>query len=126
MFDYVSPIKQIVSEMQMEYENGVLKAVQQYGFHVNKEELTKALLYDREQYDKGYEDGVAGLDILINEFCVPLEVNAICDELNDWDIDEDCESWCGRNCGVINDGTCPSSECYKEWLRMKMGGNHGK
>ena len=58
MFDYESPIKQIVSEMNMEYENGVLKAVQQYGFHVNKEELTKALLYDRGQYEKGYADGL--------------------------------------------------------------------
>ena len=57
MFNYESPITQIVSDMQMEYENGVLKAVQQYGFHVNKEELAKALAYDREQYVKGYEAG---------------------------------------------------------------------
>ena len=58
MFDYESPITQIVSDMQMGYENGVLKAVQSVGFHVNKEELTKALAYDRGQYDKGYEDGL--------------------------------------------------------------------
>ena len=58
MIDYESPITQIVSDMQMGYENGVLKAVQNVGFHVNKEELTKALLYDREQYQKGYVDGL--------------------------------------------------------------------
>ena len=58
MFDYESPITQIVSDMQMGYENGVLKAVQSVGFNVNKKELTKALLYDREQYQKGYEDGL--------------------------------------------------------------------
>lgn len=57
MFDYQSPITQIVSDMQMEYENGVLKAVQNVGFHVDKEELAKALVYDRGQYEKGYEDG---------------------------------------------------------------------
>lgn len=58
MIDYESPITQIVSDMQMGYENGVLKAVQNVGFNVNKEELTKALLYDREQYQKGYVDGL--------------------------------------------------------------------
>jgi hypothetical protein len=58
MIDYESPITQIVGEMQMEYENGVLKAVQNVGFHVDKEELTKALVYDRGQYEKGYKDGL--------------------------------------------------------------------
>lgn len=55
---FESPITQIVSGMTVEYENGVLKAVQRVGFDVNKEELTKALLYDRGQYEKGYEDGL--------------------------------------------------------------------
>ena len=123
MFNYESPIKQIIGEMQIQYENDCLKAVQSVGFHVNKEELAKALVYDRGQYDKGYEDAYSYVDILINEFCVPLEMENICEELHDWGIDEDCESWCGRNCGVINDGTCPSAECYKEWLRMKKGDN---
>ena len=58
MFVYASPITQIMSEMRTEYENGVLRAVQQYGFHVDKEELAKALVYDRGQYEKGYEDGL--------------------------------------------------------------------
>lgn len=58
MFDYESPITQIIGEMQTKYENGVLKAVQGVGFHVNKEELTKALVYDRGQYEKGYKDGL--------------------------------------------------------------------
>lgn len=55
---FESPITQILSEMQTEYENGVLKAVQNVGFHVDKEELEKALAYDRGQYDKGYADGL--------------------------------------------------------------------
>ena len=57
MIDYTSPITQIVSDMQVEYENGVLKAVQRVGFDVDKEELANALAYDRGQYEKGYEDG---------------------------------------------------------------------
>lgn len=59
MFDYRSPITQFCNTMQTEYENGVLKVVQQYGFDVDKEELTKALAYDRGQYDKGYIKAIA-------------------------------------------------------------------
>jgi len=58
MFDFKSPITQIVGEMQMEFENHVLKAVQNVGIHVNREELVKALAYDRGQYEKGYADGL--------------------------------------------------------------------
>lgn len=53
-----SPINAIQSEMRMQYEDGVMKAVQRVGFDVNKEELAKALQYDREQYDKGYADAI--------------------------------------------------------------------
>ena len=63
---YISPITQYETEMKLTYENGVFKAVQRVGFDVNKEELTKALLYDRGQYDKGYKEGYAkALDDLI-------------------------------------------------------------
>lgn len=63
MFNYESPITQILGEMQTEYENHVLKAVQNVGIHVNREELVKALAYDRGQYVKGYKDGYAeGID----------------------------------------------------------------
>ena len=54
---YESPINQILGEMQITYENECLKAVQSVGFDVNKEELTKALMYDRNQYEKGCSDG---------------------------------------------------------------------
>lgn len=54
---YESPIIQMSDEMKIHYENGVYKAVQHFGFDVNKEELLKALQYDREQYTKGYKDG---------------------------------------------------------------------
>lgn len=35
-----------------------MKAVQSVGFDINKEELTKALKYDRNQYEKGYADAI--------------------------------------------------------------------
>lgn len=54
---YESPIKQIVSDWQMTMEENVMKAIQNVGIYVDKEELVKALEYDREQYSKGFHDG---------------------------------------------------------------------
>ena len=55
---YEFPIEIIQTQMQMQMDEGILKAVQGVGIDVNKEELLKALAYDREQYVKGYKDGV--------------------------------------------------------------------
>ncbi len=121
---YESPIKQILGEMHMEMEGECMKVVQQYGFDVDKEELTKALAYDRNQYEKGYAEAEADLDLLISEFLVPLEIENVCEDLSDanWGLDEEDETWCSRNCGVTNDGKCPAMNCYKEWIRMKKEG----
>ena len=54
MFDYKAPIKIIMQEMQAQRENQVYQAVQNIGVDVDKEELLKALSYDRNQYEKGY------------------------------------------------------------------------
>lgn len=40
-----------------EKDSMILKAVQGVGVNVDKEELLKALEYDRQQYQKGYQDG---------------------------------------------------------------------
>jgi tetrahydromethanopterin S-methyltransferase subunit A len=56
---YEGPINMICGELQMHLEGETLKAVQNFGVDVNKEELIKALQYDREQYRKGYKDGYA-------------------------------------------------------------------
>jgi len=56
---YESPIEIIQSQIRTQLEDDVLKAVQRYGINVNKEELIKALRYDRQQYKKGYEDAKA-------------------------------------------------------------------
>ena len=53
---YESPIEINYGEMQTAYENGILKVVWKYDIHCDKEELLKALAYDRDQYRKGYED----------------------------------------------------------------------
>lgn len=54
---YEPPIEIIATQWRTECENGALKAVREYFPLVNKDELIKALQYDRDQYDKGYVDG---------------------------------------------------------------------
>ena len=55
--DYKSPIEAIRHEMEMRFENDVMKAVQQHDIYVDKSELLKALQHDRNQYTKGFQDG---------------------------------------------------------------------
>lgn len=60
---YESPItimrRQLANQINIQLEGKVLKAVMECNIDVNKDELIKALQYDREQYQKGYEDGKA-------------------------------------------------------------------
>ena len=53
---YKSPIESIFEDVQMQYENAVIKAVQKCNIKVDKNELLKALAYDRKQYQKGEWD----------------------------------------------------------------------
>ena len=55
---YKSPIEIIMGQMRTEVDDGIYKAVQSYGVNVDKEELIRALQYDRGQYEKGYADGL--------------------------------------------------------------------
>lgn len=52
---YKSPIEIIYGQMQTNMENNIYEAVQKYGVNVDKEELIRALQYDREQYEAGYK-----------------------------------------------------------------------
>ena len=54
---YESPINIIISKLCTKLESDCVKSVQRYGFDVDKEELAKALNYDRKQYEKGYMYG---------------------------------------------------------------------
>lgn len=54
-----SPIEIIKTDIQTHHEEMVMEAVLSCGINVNKEELIKALQYDRQQYEKGYEDAKA-------------------------------------------------------------------
>lgn len=67
---YYSPVEEgiqkIISEENRKTEEIILSRCFKLGVDVNKEELFKALAYDRQQYQKGYADG-------INEVILQLE-----------------------------------------------------
>lgn len=54
---YESPITQYITDIQTKMEDQLMETLFGLGFDVDKEELMKALKYDREQYQKGYKDG---------------------------------------------------------------------
>lgn len=69
---YESPIKIITGKMVTQFDDEIYSAVQNVGINVDREELLKALEYDRGQYDKGWEEGfhdgyIHGLEIAIIE-----------------------------------------------------------
>lgn len=60
---YESPIEMIQGiineQMKQEEDRCIYEIKQQIGFNIDKDELLKALQYDRDQYNKGYSDGKA-------------------------------------------------------------------
>ncbi len=63
---YESPIEIMCGEMKMQVVDNVVKAVQEQQIHVDREELIKALRYDRDSYENGYVDA-------LNEMIFELE-----------------------------------------------------
>lgn len=57
--EYRAPIQVMSTEMTYhQVDDEILKAVWNVGIDVDKEGLLRALNYDRDQYDKGYEDAM--------------------------------------------------------------------
>lgn len=58
---YKNPInliyKDYQTQMKVDVDKLILEAVQEVGVVVDKDELIKAINYDRQQYEKGYADG---------------------------------------------------------------------
>ena len=59
---YKSPIEKYLANVKMTVDDSIYKAVSQYGIKVDKDELLKALQYDRNQYETGYRDGYKARD----------------------------------------------------------------
>lgn len=59
---YESPIEMTISEIMTDFkqnqEKQICEIIQHMDINVSKEELIKALNYDRQQYEKGYNDAM--------------------------------------------------------------------
>lgn len=73
---YKSPIDIILGEFELKFEDAICKAVRDVGIVVDKDELIKALKYDRDQYDKGYMDALATVEAF-GAMSVILAANAL-------------------------------------------------
>ena len=107
---YKFPIELICGELytqlEREGENMVLNAIRKMGVNIDKEELLKALQYDRKQYKKGYEDAKSDLQkqtkwIPVSENLPEEGVNVlVCDNYGDIKITNgkyitfEKETWC--------------------------------
>lgn len=49
--------KEVSCHCNEELDNIIVEYIHEVGIDVNKDELIKAMQYDRNQYDKGYQDG---------------------------------------------------------------------
>ena len=76
---FENPVNVIYGEIQTQIEGDVFKAIQSVGIDVDKEELLKALQYDRNQYEKGYADGYAKA---LDEFAERMKELSECGEIS--------------------------------------------
>lgn len=53
---YESPINVMLGQLETQIENEIMIVTRRVGVNVDRDELIKALNYDRDQYRKGYND----------------------------------------------------------------------
>lgn len=58
---FTTPIEMISNECESQSEKFVCEAIQKIGINIDKDELIKALRYDRQQYEAGYAAGKASV-----------------------------------------------------------------
>ena len=101
---YESPLELIVNDMALEmskkFDSEVLTAIKKYHIDVNKDELIKALQYDRGQYEKGYQDGLKANDWISVEDRLPepYETVAVIAKADCWSY---CIGWLNGDEWVI-------------------------
>ena len=64
-----SPIEIIVNQIESAWMDETFRVIQKVGINVDRNELIMALQYDRNQYEKGYEDGINDSQIIRCKDC---------------------------------------------------------
>lgn len=91
---YQSPIEitrtvdDIATKIAEEEDKAIVHACMRVGVNVDKDELVKALAYDRGQYEKGYADGRRARDseIVRCKYCIhgiPTRIDTVTGEFSD-------------------------------------------
>ena len=92
MMSYKSPIEIIEDEIEVSFQSEIMKAVQSYGIYVDKDELIKALNYDRGQYQKGYDDAKDKYEKALDKICDFLARGHT--EESGWNDKDKWKEWC--------------------------------
>jgi hypothetical protein len=105
---YQSPIKfniqRSVTEFGEKLDAAVFKAVMQVGISVDKEELLKALEYDRDQYNQGYQAAIQDKDLVEVVRCKNCSwYDERADYCTFWDSVRHPEHFCGEGERKDND-----------------------
>lgn len=91
--DWQSPIHMIQEEIAQkvanDLDNQVYQATMRVGIEVDKDELVKALEYDRNQYRRGYMDGFLNAEKEITNVCIKSFIDEFMDELYNLIADAD-------------------------------------
>lgn len=59
MFGYMPPVEVIFGEREFEIEDNVMRVIHSYDINVDKDELIRALNYDRNQYQRGFDFAIS-------------------------------------------------------------------
>ena len=90
---YQPPVEIIHQGVETKLEGDIYEAIINYGISVDKDELVKALKYDRNQYEKGFIDGCNhDTDTITREVAREIfeEIERLCDARLYW-----------NNCAII-------------------------
>lgn len=96
---YKSPVEVLTTDIQYQIDKGLaeetFKAIVSVGINVDKEEMIRALQYDREQYEKGYADAMASIVRCkdCDSLCTCGNDSYICSRWGSW---TDPDGWCHK------------------------------
>lgn len=96
---YNSPIELLVTDIQhqivKQQDEEIYQAVLHYVPNVDKEELLRALRYDRDQYEKGYADGNRDATESVVHCCDCRNCTVLIRQVDDEPL-HFCEHWKGH------------------------------
>lgn len=129
MMNYKSPIELFYFNTSCDLLNAeedalVYEVNRQLSINIGKEELLKALKYDRQQYDAGYKDGLAEAksikakyDALVRYIDKYVYIDdAVCDAMSD--LYEGDEPYCEVHCRFSE----PNATCIDKFAEMLARG----